>query len=437
MADVTLMKTPAETALVQAFESAKTALPGNGESRAQAFEQFTQRGLPHRRVEEFKYTDLRALLREVAPFAGVPSADEAKAALANAKALAGIEALQVPFVNGHFVREAVDFHDLPENVEIVPLAEALANGHEWLARLSPVPWANDNPVYQLNTSFMADGVMIRVAGPVETPVHLRFVTASASAVATATRILVVVEEGASVTLLETHESADGANHQPNDVVELIAGDRTNVQHVRVNAEGDKALALSTLAAKVGGEAVFNSINVTAGSATSRHQVFAVLNGENTNLRVNGATMLKGSQHGDSTLVVEHAAPHCESRELFKTVIDNEATGVFQGKIIVPHHAQKTDGRMMSAALLLEEGGSMNNKPELEIFADDVQCAHGATCGQLDEDLLFYLMARGLPKNVAESLLVQAFLGEALEFVENEAVRESLIGTVESWLKARS
>ncbi|MFD0463427.1 Fe-S cluster assembly protein SufD [Microvirga aerilata] len=354
-----------------------------------------------------------------------------------AQALAGVEALQVPFVNGHFVRNAVDLGALPEGVEIVPLAEALASGHDWLARLSPVKWASENPVYQLNTSFMADGVMIRIAGTVDTPIHLRFVTAAASAVATATRILVLVEEGASVTLLETHESTDGANHQPNDVVEIIAGDRTNVQHVRVNAEGDKALALSTLALKVGGEALFNSINVVAGSATSRHQVFAVLAGENTNLRVNGATMLKGSQHGDSTLVVEHAAPYCESRELFKTVIDNEATGVFQGKIIVPHHAQKTDGRMMSAALLLEEGGSMNNKPELEIFADDVQCAHGATCGQLDEDLLFYLMARGLPKKEAESLLVQAFLGEAVEFVENEGAREALIGTVEGWLKARA
>ncbi|MGO4386332.1 Fe-S cluster assembly protein SufD [Microvirga sp. 2YAF29] len=437
MADVTLMKTPAETALVQAFESAKSALPGDAESRAQAFEQFNSRGLPHRRVEEFKYTDLRALMREVAPFAGVPSAEEAKAAIQSAKTLSGIEALQVPFVNGHFVRDAVDFHNLPENIEIVPLAEALANGHEWLAKLSPVPWASENPVYQLNTSFMADGVMIRVAGPVETPVHLRFVTSSASAVATATRILVVVEEGASVTLLESHESTNGANHQPNDVIELIAGDRTNVQHVRVNAEGDKSLALSTLALKVGADALFNSINVVAGPAVSRHQVYAILNGENTNLRVNGATMLKGTQHSDSTLVVEHNALHCESRELFKTVIDNEATGVFQGKIIVPHHAQKTDGRMMSAALLLEEGGSMNNKPELEIFADDVQCAHGATCGQLDEDLLFYLMARGLPKKVAESLLVQAFLGEAIEFVENEAAREALIGTVEGWLQARS
>lgn len=437
MADVTLMKTPAETALAQAFESAKTTLPGNAESRAQAFEQFNSRGLPHRRVEEFKYTDLRALMREVAPFAATPSADEAQSALRNAKALADIEALQVPFVNGHFVRDAVDFHNLPENVEIVPLTEALANGHEWLAKLSPVPWASGNPVYQLNTSFMADGVMIRVAGPVETPIHLRFVTASASAVATATRVLVVVEDGASVTLLESHESTDGANHQPNDVIEMIAGDRTNVQHVRVNAEGDKALALSTLAVKIGAEVLFNSINVVAGPAASRHQVFAVLVGENTNLRVNGATMIKGTQHSDSTLVVEHNALHCESRELFKTVIDNEATGVFQGKIIVPHHAQKTDGRMMSAALLLEEGGSMNNKPELEIFADDVQCAHGATCGQLDEDLLFYLMARGLPKKEAESLLVQAFLGEAIEFVEHESVREALIGTVEGWLKARS
>ena len=148
-----------------------------------------------------------------------------------------------------------------------------------------MPWANDNPVYQLNTSFMADGVMIRVAGPVETPVHLRFVTAATSAVATATRVLVVVEEGASVTLLESHESTDGADHQPNDVVEMIAGDRTNVQHVRLNAEGDRALALSTLAA----EARRRRRCSTASTwwrvrATSRHQVFAILDGENIERR---------------------------------------------------------------------------------------------------------------------------------------------------------
>jgi len=284
---------------------------------------------------------------------------------------------------------------------------------------------------------MADGVMLRVTGQVETPVHLRFVTAGNSAVATATRVLVLVEEGASVTLLESHESPNGANHQPNDVIEMVAGDRSNVRHVRLNAEGDGALALSTLTLKVGAEAEFFSINVVAGAATSRHQVFAILDGENTKARINGMTMVKGGQHADSTLVVEHAAPNCESRELFKTVIDGEATGVFQGKIIVPHHAQKTDGRMMSAAVLLSEGGTMNNKPELEIFADDVQCAHGATCGQLDEDLLFYLMARGIPRKEAESLMVQAFLGEAVEFVEHEGVHDALVSVVEGWLRARA
>ncbi len=197
------------------------------------------------------------------------------------------------------------------------------------------------------------------------------------------------------------------------------------------------MALSTLAVKLGAESSFNSINVVTGSAVSRHQVFALFSGENSTAQINGATMIKGRQHSDSTLIVEHGAPHCESRELFKTVIDDDATGVFQGKIIVPPHAQKTDGRMMSAALLLSEGGAMNNKPELEIFADDVQCGHGATCGQLDEDLLFYLMARGLPKVEAESLLIQAFLGEAVEFVENESLRDALIAYVEGWLAARA
>ncbi|WP_112664071.1 Fe-S cluster assembly protein SufD [Microvirga flavescens] len=436
MADVTLMKTPAETALAQAFEAVKTALPGSAESRAEAFELFAERGLPHRRVEEFKYTDLRTFMREVAPFAPTPSSAEAKAALRDAKALAGVEALSIPFVNGHLVRDEIDFSKLPEGVEIVPLSEALAAGHDWLAKLSPIEWARKNPVYQLNSAFMADGVMVRLWGDVATPVHLRFVTSSATAVATATRVLVIVEQGASVTLFETHESTSGAGHQPNDVVELLAGDNAHVHHVRVNAEGDQALALSTFAVKLGADVAFNTVNVVAGANVSRHQVFAVFEGENTKAQINGATMLKGRQHGDTTLIAEHAAPHCESRELFKTVVDDEATGVFQGKIIVPHHAQKTDGRMMSAALLLGDGASMNNKPELEIFADDVQCAHGATCGQLDEDLLFYLMARGLPKKEAESLLVQAFLGEAIEAVEHEGARDALVGVVETWLKAR-
>jgi Fe-S cluster assembly protein SufD len=173
-----------------------------------------------------------------------------------------------------------------------------------------------------------------------------------------------------------------------------------------------------------------------GSAVSRHQIYLAFMGEGAKARVNGAAMLNAGQHADSTLLVDHALPHGDSKELFKTVLDGEATGVFQGKIIVRPHAQKTDGRMMSGCLLLSEGGTMNNKPELEIFADDVQCAHGATCGQLEEELLFYLMARGLPQKDAENLMVQAFLGEAIEMVEHEGAREALIGVIEGWLAAR-
>lgn len=438
-AELKLIRTPAEQALIARFPAVKSALPGKGEVvrlRDAAYDLLVKRGLPHRRVEEWKYTDLRTLMGEAAPPADAPSAKAAAAALAGASAFANLDAARLSFVNGHFVPEAGGA-PAPAGVEIVPLPQALAAGHPLLARLGAVEAARHNAAYAINTAFMNDGAVIRIAAgtaPAK-PLHLRFVNGGA-AFSTATRVLVMVEEGASVTLLESHEGADEAAQQLNDVVEIVAADGASVRHVRLNAEGPQALALSTLVATLGANVSFDTLNVVIGSAVSRHQVFVAFAGEHSKANVNGATMLKGEQHADSTLLVDHAVPHCESRELFKTVVDGEATGVFQGKIIVRPQAQKTDGRMMSAAVLLSEGGTMNNKPELEIFADDVQCAHGATCGTLDEDLLFYLMARGLPRPEAETLLVQAFLGEAIEPVEHEAVHDALVETVEAWLAAR-
>jgi Fe-S cluster assembly protein SufD len=315
----------------------------------------------------------------------------------------------------------------------------MATGHPLLDNLGAVEIARTNPLYQLNTAFMGDGAIIRVTAeaPTDRPIHLRFLNTGSTPFATATRTLVVVDEGASVTLLETHEGPDGLTYQPNGVVEVVAGDRSNVRHLRLNAEGFDALALSTLTAKLGAGASFNTLNATIGSAVSRHQVFLAFTGEGSTARIDGATMLRGRQHADATLVIDHAVAHCVSRELFKTILDDGATGVFQGKIIVRPHAQKTDGKMMSAALLLGENATMYNKPELEIFADDVVCGHGATCGALDEDLLFYLGSRGLPQVEAERLLLQAFLGEAIETVEHEGVRDALVGHVEGWLQGRA
>jgi Fe-S cluster assembly protein SufD len=328
MAEVTVMRTAAETALAQSFEALRDRLPGRPEDRAQAFQLFAERGLPHRRVEEFKYTDLRAGMREAAPLASRPDAAAARAALETATAFADVEAVRLAIVDGHLVAEASDLARLPAGVEVAPLAEALASGHPLLDRLGPVQWTRTNPVYQLNTAFMTDGALIRVAAgaQVEELLHLRFVTASSEAVATATRVLVLVEEGASVTIAESHESADGVAHQPNDAVEVIVGDGAFVRHVRVNREGDAAVALSTLAVTLGAKSAFDTVNVVTGAGLSRHQVYAVFEGDHAKLNVNGAAMLNGRQHADSTLIVDHAALHGESRELFKTVVDGDATG---------------------------------------------------------------------------------------------------------------
>ena len=435
MGEVTTIRTPAEAGLAQLFDRLKGGLPGDVAVREAALAGFAERGLPHRRVEEFKYFDLRSILREAAPPAERPS-DEAFAAAADGDdALAEVSATRLVFVNGHL---SPTLPSLPAGIEVVPLPEALGSGHPLVAELGTVALARENPVVQLNTAFMSEGAIIRVTDQLspEQPIALRFVSTGAAPFSSATRVLVVVEEGASVTLMETHEGPDGLAGQPNDVVEFVVRNGASVRHLRLNVQGRDALALSTLTATLGAGVDFATLNVVIGSAAARHQVYVAFSGEGARARIDGVSLLKDRQRADATLVVDHAVPHCTSRETFKTILDGEATGVFQGKIIVRPHAQKTDGGMRSDTLLLSDGASMNNKPELEIFADDVVCGHGATCGALDEDLLFYLKSRGLPKAEAESLLLQAFVGPPLEAVEHEGAREALVGLVRDWLAGR-
>jgi Fe-S cluster assembly protein SufD len=237
-------------------------------------------------------------------------------------------------------------------------------------------------------------------------------------------------------LIESHEGPAGSDYQVNAALELFAGDGAHVDYVKLIADGADALHVSTLGAAIGAKARFNAFSFIAGGAVVRNQLFLRFDGEDTVAGIRGATLARGQQHADTTLVVNHIAEGCQSREVFKAVLDDEAHSVFQGRIIVSQGAQKTDAKMMTKALLLSERAEADSKPELEIFADDVQCGHGATAGALDEDLKFYLMARGIPKAEAESLLIQAFLGEAIEGIEDAGLRESLMETVAAWLAAR-
>jgi Fe-S cluster assembly protein SufD len=435
---VSTIRTPAETGLIERFKILRGSLPGTPETarqRDEAFALIEAGGLPHRRIEEWKYTDLRTVMREAPPLAGRPQLAETDVAIAGTQAFAGIDATRLTFVNGHLVTT----DEIPDGVEVAALAEALASGDPRLSRMGGPAIAKENAAVALNAAFMADGAVIEVGEGVklERPLVLRFINTGAHPFATSPRLVLILGEGASLTLVESHEGPAGVAYHSNVVVEILAGSKVELDHVRLNAEGGDALALSTLMARFGAEARFTTTGVVVGGHVSRHQLFLAFEGENSTAQVNGATMLAGSGHADTTLVVDHVVPGCQSRELFKTVVDGEATGVFQGKIIVRPGAQKTDGQMMSAALLLSESATMNNKPELEIFADDVVCAHGATCGELDDELLFYLMARGLPRPEAEALLVQAFLGEALEAITLEDVQDELTNLVASWLAGRA
>jgi Fe-S cluster assembly protein SufD len=189
-------------------------------------------------------------------------------------------------------------------------------------------------------------------------------------------------------------------------------------------------------AAVGARARFNEFLFTIGAGIVRNQLFVRFAGEGSIAHICGANLLRGSQHADTTLIADHAVANCTSREVFKSVLDDEARGIFQGKIVVRPHAQKTDAKMATHALLLSETAEADNKPELEIFADDVQCGHGATSGDLDEDLLFYLKARGIPPTEAEALLIQAFVGEAVEGIEHAGLRDALMDQVATWLAQR-
>ncbi len=441
MAEVKVIKTAAESALAQEFLQARGRLPGDGAvaaARVAAFDVFARQGLPHRRVEDWKYTDLRALMHEARPLAGPPDAAAKARAKTAGTMLGDVESRRLTFIDGAFVPELSDTAALEEGLVVGSLADALAAGDpallEKLGKLAP----SGDVAVALNTAFMGDGALIRIgAGAViERPLHLIF-AAGGGPTASFTRSLVLVEPGARVMLIESHEGPAATEYQVNAALELFIGDRAHVDHVKIIGEGADALHVSTLAAAVGGKARFNSFTFTAGGAVVRNQLFLNFDGEETVANIRGATLIKGRQHADTTLIANHIARGCQSREVFKSVLDDEAHGVFQGRIIVKPGAQQTDAKMMTRALLLSDRAEADNKPELEIFADDVQCGHGATAGAIDRELKFYLMARGIPEPEAEALLIQAFLGEAVEGIEHAGVREALMDRVAIWLKARS
>lgn len=435
------VRTQAELGLVDVYTTSRQGLPGGSDIsavRAAAFNHFVLAGLPHPRVEAWKYTDLRRLMRDAKPLAAPPDAKAKERAQDAGGLLAGLGFRRLVIVDGSFVAELSDLADLETGLLVRSMAEALALDEPLLSQgLGPMVPA-DEPALALNTALAGDGVVVTVSPGVaiERPVHLVFVNASATPAAMVTRSLVVVGGGARATVIETHEGRDQQDYQVNTVLQLVVGDEARVDHVKVTREGSAAIHVATLLANIGARAEFNELSFTTGGAVVRNQLFVLLAGEGTVANLRGLSLLADRQHADTTLAVDHAAPGCQSREVFKAVVDDEARAVFQGKITVRQQAQKTDAKMMTRALLLSDNAEADGKPELEIFADDVQCGHGATTGTLDDQLKFYLMARGIPEKEAEALLIQAFAAEVVEAIGHEGVRDALMDAIAGWLGQR-
>jgi Fe-S cluster assembly protein SufD len=428
---IAVMKTKAELALVEQFQGALAALPGGQDvtrTRRGAIAAFAELGLPHRRIEEWKYTDLRAALKDPAPPPSV--SDTAKLTVGDLIVAMGpymeLDAPRIVFVNGHY-RRALSNLSGAEAIRVVPLNE----------HFDTLTDTTFDAVSALNTAFVTDGAVVDIpAGTtLDKPLLLVSLAAGKDAQSSTVRHKIKVGADAKAVIVELFLTLQGSalEQHMNAFSEVAVGDRAEVTHVKAASDGGRSTHLSNLVVALGADANYRGFALTSGQALTRNQIAVRFDGEGSKLDLSGAFLGRGGDHIDTTLTVDHAVPHCESREFFTGVLDGRARGIFQGKVIVRPDAQKTDGKQMAKVLMLSPDAEFDSKPELEIYADDVVCGHGSTAAQIDEDLLFYCQARGIPKDQARALLVESFIGEAIDRVENEGVRAALAQTAREWL----
>ncbi|MBI3722306.1 MAG: Fe-S cluster assembly protein SufD, partial [Fimbriimonas ginsengisoli] len=406
------------------------------ELRRNALAEFVRLGFPGPKHEEWKYTHVRALEEtEFAPAYG------AKVDRNNLKGtVGGLALFTLAFVNGERAPELDQPQALPDGVFVGSLADAFDRIprilERFLARQAGIADGKlgshlDMPFVRLNEAYMAEGAVVSVPSgvQVEAPIHLLFVSkAGAMPFAAHPRVLIVVEEGASATVIESY-LGHGGTYFTNCVTEVAVGQGATLEHVRLQQETLEAFHLGATQVHQAGGSTYTSNAVSFGGRLARHDLGVRIEGERTETLLNGAYVGMGDQLVDNHTRIDHAKPNCNSFEVYKGILGGRATGVFNGKIFVYQDAQKTDAKQTNQALLLSREASVNTKPQLEIFADDVKCTHGATVGQIREDALFYLRSRGLGKAEAEAMLVFAFAAEVLEKISVRAYADLLEQTL--------
>jgi Fe-S cluster assembly protein SufD len=437
---VQVLKTKAETALIEAFAEIEARLPGGDwlrHLRRAAIGAFTAEGLPHRRVEEWKFTDLRAHMRDAFPLADgglkAPSAATHKALARDALPGADLSEASVLFIDGVGVSEQ-GLSKLSEAGSPF-LAELADHPPAWLeTEVSDVSGHVGESTLALNTALFTDGAVIDIEKnrSIETPIALIFADGDNAARTVTTRNVVRVGAGAKVVIVECYLASDAAR-QANALTQLAIGDGAEVVHVKLVNSREGSVHLGRTVARLGANVNYRPFQFVSGNGLVRNDLSITFRGQHSTFDLGAAALTNKQGHIDTTLVVDHAVPHCTSRELVKCVLADQGRAVFQGKVIVRPDAQKTDGKQMAQALMLSPDAEFDSKPELEIYADDVICGHGSTSAEIDPELIFYLRSRGIPLHEAQAMLVESFIGEAIDKAEPEIVQDALRGLARAWL----
>jgi Fe-S cluster assembly protein SufD len=390
---------------------------------------FLEQGWPTRRAEAWKYTDIARLgLAELPMSAGngieaTVSAEAVPSLFASARA-----AHRLVFVDGHLKAGLGDLSDLPAGVTMAGLREPEAAALPAMSRLGSIAQLADAPLLALNTALMTDGLIIDIAAGVEVarPIEVIFLGGGATdPAAWHPRLLVTVGAGSALTLIEHHASLrPDAAFWANHATELMLAPHARLLH-HVLLEGEQSVHTAATHASVAESALYKAFGLTIGGKLSRREWDIRLDGKSACAELTGAYLVAGQQHCDNTLVIRHRAPQTACRQIFKGAVNDRAHAVFQGQIVVEPQAQKADGHQLSRALVLSDEAEVDQKPSLEIFADDVKCSHGASIGHLDRDALFYCLSRGIAEATARRLLVEGFVAETLDGIAMEELREAL------------
>jgi len=430
--------TPELQSYLESFTRFEKRAPGHEQGwlrtlRQEGFARFSELGFPSTHDEDWRFTNITPISRtmfQLAEGAKVSAHDLEPFRIPGA-------ACQLVFVNGHYAPKLSSLDKLPKGVRVSSLAEAIKNPTDELQeRLGRYASFKRDAFIALNSAFLADGGYVHIPRGVvvEAPICLLYVSTASGAPAMAhPRNLIVAEDHSQVTVVEDYVSVASGVMFSNVVTELYAGNDAVVAHYMIEREDTQALNVSTLRIQQERNANVESHSVLLGGALVRNNVHPVLAGEGGECLINGLFIGKGRQHMDNYMLVEHAQPHCNSRQFYNGILDEQAHGVFHGRIIVHKDAQKTDAKQTNRNLLLSDEAQIDTKPQLEIYADDVKCTHGATIGQVEENALFYLRSRGLDEIAARRLLLYAFASECLDRMRTGPVRNYLEALTPSWL----